>query len=291
MSKATLKRITLAATVYLFIIFIIIIIEAILIITQSYGVAQQPDTPAPKATPVSTTQGTPTVPPAPTPKETPYPKPTYVPTLRPYDIDKSHDIWHAKDPSSYIEPNNEWVKYYASQLFIDLDRRIKYKNEKIEWWMDLDGVKHYTNKPFINNYVYDWEQFGTGSQGSLANDDYWTNADYYLTHGMKGDCDDWMIAVTSMMLSGEISVWEGDILVKKIVPAKAVMGYMENKKDGWVEYQVYNMKFITSTAREVEAITGNKISQTWYLSETNELFRLYKPVFEFTDKYFKVVGQ
>ena len=228
-------------------LLIIIFIEIIVVVNQSYSTVSQPDVPVmPKATPAQVEQ-TPTSTFVQTPAETPYPKPTYIPTLRPYDIDKSHDIWHAKDPSSYITPNNEWVRYYASQLFIDKDGWIKYKNEKVVWYRDLNGNLYYTNKSFLNNYVYDWEQFGTGSQGSLANDDYWANADYYLTYGMKGDCDEWIIAVTSMMLSGEMSVWQDDKLVKQVIPANAVLGYIGNVRDGWVEYQVYNKDWITST--------------------------------------------
>ncbi len=223
--------------------------------------------------------------PTPSPTETPYPKPSYIPTLRPMDCyDKSHDIWHPCNPSSYITPDNEWVRYYASQLFVDYDGRIKYKNEKIIYYT-INGIDYHTYKPFLNNYVTLKEYFGY----EVSNDDYWMMPDYYLYNGQRGICSGWMVAVTSMMLSGEISVWQGDKLVKQIIPAKAVLGYMEDKRDGWVEYQVYNKKFLTSTAREIETITGNKMSQTWFLNESDELFKLYKPVFEFTDKYFRRV--
>jgi hypothetical protein len=219
------------------------------------------------------------------PIETPYPKPTYIPTLRPYNIDKSNDIWHAKNPSSYITPNNEWVRYYASQLFIDEDGWIKYKNEKIKWYIEPDGTQHYTYKPFENNYVYDWEQFGNGAKGSLANDDYWINADYYLTHGMKGDCEDFATPVTSMMLSGEMSVWQGDKLVKQIIPAKAVLGYSGNHVAEWVEYQAYGNFWITSTSREQNPQTGEYYSTTIFIQKTPE----FRGVFDFTDRYFEVI--
>ena len=216
---------------------------------------------------------------------TAYPKPTTIPTLKPMGCyDKSHDIWHPCNSSGYITPDNEWVKYYASQLFVDKDGRIKYKNEQVEWWIQLDGTKHYTYRPFVNNYVYDWEQFGTGSQGSLANDDYWANADYYLTHGMKGDCDEWMNVVTSMMLSGEMSVWQGENLVKQVIPSKAVIGYVGSKRDGWVEYQAYGKTWITSTSRTKDGY-GEEFSSTIFVEKPLE----FKPVFEFTDKYFRRV--
>ncbi|HEY6586549.1 MAG TPA: hypothetical protein VIY97_05180, partial [Candidatus Methanoperedens sp.] len=49
----------------------------------------------------------------PEPLEITYPEPTSIPTMRPYRINKDHDIWHASDPASYIDPDNEWVKYHA----------------------------------------------------------------------------------------------------------------------------------------------------------------------------------
>lgn len=261
-------------------LLVLIFIEAALIIDQS--TAQQPDVLVPKVTAM---QGTPTTSePAPTPTETPYPKPNYFPSLHSYNIDKSHDIWHAKDPSSYITPNNEWVKYYSSQLFVDYDGRIKYKNEKVTILVDEKGKKLLDGyKPFVNNYVYDWEQFGSGNPGSLANDDYWANADYYLTHGMKGDCDEWANTVTSMMLSGEMSVWQEDKLVKQVIPTKAVLGYIGGVRDGWVEYQAYNKNWITSTSREKIPMSEAYQSTTIFVEKTNE----FKSIFEFTDKYFR----
>ncbi len=229
-------------------------------------------------------------PPTPVPTETPYPKPSYIPTLRPYKINKDHDIWHAQDPSSYITPNNEWVRYYASRLFVDYDGRIKYKDTKVLIYKGLTDSDVYGYAPFTNNYVYDWEQFGNGARGSIANDDYWVNPDYYLTHGMKGDCSEWGNAVASMMLSGKMSVWVDGILTQQVIPAKAFLGKMDTKKDEWAEYSVYGKTFITSTARETEAITGEQHSQTWFLDKNSSpLAKLYTPYFEFTDKYFKVV--
>jgi len=145
------------------------------------------------------------------PKTSELPQPSYIPKLRPYHIDKSHDIWMAENPSSYVIPDNDWVKYYASQLYVDADGRIRYKNRPIPLLADEKGkVIMWTDEPFLNNYTYDWEKYGNGAKGSLANDDYWDNPDYYLTHGMKGDCDEWALAVVSMMLSGEMSVKKGD---------------------------------------------------------------------------------
>lgn len=219
--------------------------------------------------------------------ETQYPKPIYIPSLKSYDIDKSGgDIWYAKDPSSYIIPENEWVKYYASQLFLDYDGSIKYKTEKIIQLVDENGnILQYTNKPFVNTYTFDYEQFGTGSPGSLANDDYWANVDYYLSHGLKGDCDEWANTVTSMMLSGEMSVWQDNKLMKQVIPAKAVLGYVGGIRDVWVEYQAYKRSWITSTSKTINPGSNLYQSTTIFVEKNNQ----FKPVFDYTDKYFRRV--
>ena len=213
------------------------------------------------------------------------PKPSYTPILNPMRCyNKNDEIWYPCNPSDYITPSNEWVKYYASQLFVDKDGYIKYKNEQVIWWTEFNGNIHYTNKVFTNNYYYDWEQFGTGSKGSLANDDYWANVDYYLTHGMTGDCDEWSNTITSMMLSGEMSVWREDKLVKQVIPAKSVMGYVGGITDVWTEYQIYNTSRITSTSRKKDGY-GAEISATIFIEKDNQ----FNPIYEFTDKYFRRV--
>lgn len=95
--------------------------------------------------------------------EIPYPKPTSIPTLRPYDIDKSGDIWHAQDPSSYITPDNEWVKYYS----------VNPREVQIDYIPD--------NQNPDDNYA----------------DDYWQNPDYTLLT-MQGDCEDISIVKVSI---------------------------------------------------------------------------------------------
>lgn len=223
-----------------------------------------------------------------TPNNNTYMPPSYIPFLKTYEIDKTHDIWHAKNPSSYIIPNNEWVKYYSSQVFIDYDGRIKYKNILISWEDQHSNNNTYCCKTFLNNYVYDWEQFGNGAQGSLQNDDYWANADYYLANGMRGDCDEWMTTITSMLLSGEMSIRDDNYnYFKQIIPTKAVLGYVKSiTRDGWVEYQVYNKTWITSTARKAVPNERNKyVSTTTYIEKTGGFI----PIFEFTDEYFRIL--
>ncbi len=222
--------------------------------------------------------------PTPTPAETPHPMPTYAPSLRAFEINTEHDIWHARDPSSYITPENEWVRYFASQLYLDYDGRLKYINQKVPLLRDKGGqIVLWTNETFANNYVYDWEQFGTGARGGLANDDYWINPDYYLAHGMKGDCEDWSLAVTSLMLSGEMSVWQDKKLIKQVIPAKTVLGYVGNLRDVWTEYRVYGKTWITNTARRTNPETGDeRFSSTIFIEKDTQ----FQPVFEFTNEYF-----
>ncbi len=222
----------------------------------------------------------------PPPIETPYPKPSYIPTMPPTDCqDKSNDIWHPCNPSSYIMPDNPWVKYYAAQLFIDTDGRIKYKGKKIISIVDERGNPlSYDYKAFTNNYdigIYE-EAYGWVDKNNVP----WMMPDYYLTHEQRGVCSAWAVTVTSMMLSGEMSLWQGDKLVKQVIPAKVVLGYYnKEERHSWVEYQAYNKSWITGTSLETDTFLGIKksYSYTYFIEKNND----FKPVFEFTDKYFR----
>ncbi len=214
------------------------------------------------------------------PVPTPYPKPAYKPEFRPYRINKEHDIWHAQEPMSYITPQNGWVRYYASQLYIDYDGRIRYKNTKVPWLSSEDGrIVLWIDKPFINNYQSDDDQFNYN-----LDVDVWVTPDYYLTNGMSDDCDGWAVTVVSLLLSGELSVKQNEYFIKQIIPAKVVLGYVSNYRDAWVEYNVYNKTFYTSTSLVNIGIDGKeKASSTTFMERNNKTLM---PVFEFTDEYF-----
>lgn len=208
------------------------------------------------------------------------PEPSYIPVMKPYEISKDNDIWHAQEPISYITPENEWVRYYASQLYIDYDGRIRYKDKSIPLLTDSKGnVILWTDEPFTNNYIPDNEQFNYPPNG-----DVWVTPDYYLANGMNDDCDGWMVAVTSMMLSGEMSVKENGQFMKKVIPAKAVLGYMGGYRDGWVEYNVYGKTFVSTTALTQYGIGNEKISTTEFVEIKDKAG--IKPVFEFTNNRF-----
>lgn len=215
----------------------------------------------------------------PEPVEIIYPEPTSIPIMRPYRINKDHDIWHASDPASYINPDNEWVKYYASKLYIDYDGRLRYKNKPVPLRVDTKGnVLQWTDEPFINTYVSDNDQFHYP-----PDEDTWVMPEYYLTHGMKDDCDGWMVTVTSMMQSGELSVKENSSFIKKVIPSKAVLGYMEQYRDGWTEYKAYDRIFLTTTAL-MDAGFNEKQSATEFVEKKDKLTA--RPVFEFDNKHF-----
>ncbi len=218
---------------------------------------------------------------SPEPAEIPYPRPSSTPSLTPYNINKNHDIWHPQDPSIYITPDNEWVKHYASLLYIDYDGMIRYKNNQIPLVVDTKGnTISWTDKPFLNNYITDNEQFDFPPDA-----DVWVMPEYYLANGMQDDCDGWMAAVTSIMLSGEISVLENGSFIKKTIPAKAVLGYMGGNRDGWTEYRVYGKTFLTTTA-----LVNSGIDRTEQISTTQFMEKKLKttasPVFEFNNKQF-----
>ena len=215
------------------------------------------------------------------PSETPYPEPDYKPALRPYRINKDHDIWHAEDPISYITPQNEWVRYYASQLYVDHDGRIRYKNIRVPWVAGEDGrIISWIDKPFLNNYQSDDVRFNYP-----ANGDMWVMPDYYLTSGMSDDCDGWAVTVASLLLSGELSVKQSGYFIKQIIPAKVVLGYVDNYRDAWVEYDAYNKTFFTSTSWVNSGPDGKgKTSSTSFMERKAKVNA--RPVFEFTDRYF-----
>jgi len=153
-------------------IFLILLIAVAVIIS---GCIEKPQpTPAPE---IRYVKGTTNLTPTPTPIVTPSPL-GYTPTLRPYLIDRTQDIWHASDASSYIEPKNEWVQYYAKN---NLSAGIIFRPDK-----DM-----YPSNP---------------------DKDVWQNADYTL-YKMEGDCEDIAIAYASIdIASGRKAVVVGGYL-------------------------------------------------------------------------------
>ncbi len=199
------------------------------------------------------------------PEEILYPIPTYTPILKEYNTVKRSRMMISIDSSSYITPNNEWVKYYASQMYIDNDYsypRLRYKSD--------DNIVEF-------NYLKSNIQFGVK--------DYWINPDYYLTHEFKGKCADFSNAVTSMMLSGEMSIKDNDIFIKQIIPAKVVIVVDDTltRGDAHVVYYKDNATFIGEISLEDGGIFFRPSFGEYEIYNRN-------PIFEYTDKYFKQVG-
>lgn len=151
-----------------------------------------------------------------TPSPTPSPLPTFNTTLWKYTGDCTNTGFIGScNPQMYITPHNEVVEYYSSQMEII--------NGKLQWKEENDLKK---GGIFLNFYATDKEQFSI--------DDYWQNPDYYLTHGMRGDCEDSAFAVAS-------------ILEHKGIKTKIVGGWLivdnEKVRDWIVEYKIDNTTY------------------------------------------------
>jgi hypothetical protein len=82
-----------------------------------------------------------------------------------------------------------------------------------------------------------------------------------------------------------MSVKENGQFIKQVIPAKAVLGYINGNRDGWSEYQVYGKTLMTTTSLLNTGIDGTeKLTSTEFVEKKDKTTA--KPVFEFTDKYF-----
>lgn len=131
---------------------------------------------------------------------------------RPYEIEKIGYIWRAQNGSSYIDYDNDTVQWF-----------IKYTEI-------IDGILYYrgTDNRVVPTYYPDFD---------YENSDYWINADYYLSHGLTGDCEDYAIAIAS-------------ILEAKDIPNMIVGGFQNgiNNKHWILEYYYNNEYYITDTS-------------------------------------------
>lgn len=195
-------------------------------------------------------------------------------SLRPYQVDKSREFWMPDNPSSYIIPNNPIVQAYADRLYVDTDGSIRYKNEYQVWWTDVDGNDVYKNKRFSNNYTYSFVQFGSGNMVAGGDNYYPVNADYYLTHGLKGVCGDSAYALTSMLLSGNMSIIVNGSYVPMVVDSVVLVGYADKGRHAWVEYNVYGDVYSYSVSPVASmVIHGDTGYYTWY-RVTDEVFEV-----------------
>lgn len=181
-----------------------------------------------------------------TPSPVPQPTPDDIPTLRPYQINKEHDIWHAQDPSSYIIPSNEWVRYFALE-------QQKYR------------AGEYSNYPQID-YIPDNIAYPLN-----IDKDIWQNPDYTLYIG-QGDCEDISIAWVSMhrSLGHKAMVVAGEIWFNDGSPNIQDFWYEWIDEDGIksTKYVASNLYEKTFTAKPKymfnDKISWREYNENWY---------------------------
>jgi len=93
--------------------------------------------------------------------------------IQEYNMTKTGYVWRAINGSSYIDPDHEVVQWYACNTVL---------NETGLYYLNGDMVKAKFHPDF--NY---------------ENEDHWMNADYYLSHNLTGDCEDFAIGIASIL--------------------------------------------------------------------------------------------
>ena len=93
--------------------------------------------------------------------------------IRPYNMTKTGIVWRAINGSSYIDPDHEVVQWYARNTIL---------NES--------GLYYLYGEMVLPQYYPDF---------AYENGDHWMNADYYLSHNLTGDCDDYAISIASIL--------------------------------------------------------------------------------------------
>ncbi len=162
--------------------------------------------------------GVPQITSTPTPAQTQPTVPDFKTTLWSYSDDCSYSGFLGScSPQKYIMPDNEVVKYYGRYLDID--------NNGALTWTDNNPFGYAGT--FTNTYVRGKDLYGS--------DYYWANPDWYLTHGMKGDCSGSAFAVAS-------------VLEAKGVRTKIIGGYLtqngQKLRDWAVEYKIGGVYYI-----------------------------------------------
>lgn len=128
---------------------------------------------------------------------------------KPYEVEEVNDIWIIKDISSYIDSEHEVVQWFVRNTEMN-NEILYYKNT------DIRVVpKYYSDSEYVNN-------------------DYWQNADYYLSHGLVGDCEDYVIAIAY-------------ILEAKGIPNMLTLGFAGTINNGHALLEYYiNGKYYTT---------------------------------------------
>lgn len=93
--------------------------------------------------------------------------------IRSYNMTKTGRTWRAINGSSYINPDHEVVQWFARNTML---------NE--------------TGLYYLTGEVVEFEYY---SDFAYENEDHWMNADYYLSHNLTGDCEDFAIGIASIL--------------------------------------------------------------------------------------------
>ena len=93
--------------------------------------------------------------------------------IREYNMTKTGNVWRAINGSSYIDPNHEVVQWFERNTFL---------NESGLYY--LNGKQIYPR--YYSDFIY-------------PNEDHWMNADYFLSHNLTGDCEDFAIGIASIL--------------------------------------------------------------------------------------------
>lgn len=133
--------------------------------------------------------------------------PEYNATLKDMgEIITDNSILYPANASSYIMPENEIVKWYAENTILI--------NDALLW-------KH-NKTPLVFKYISDDDLFN-----NPPSHDMWQNPDYYLTHGLLGDCEDFSVAFAS-------------ILEAKGISTKVLGVELTNSNKHWIVEYTYN---------------------------------------------------
>ena len=93
--------------------------------------------------------------------------------IRKFNMTKMGRMYRAIDGPSYIDPDHEVVQWFARNTVL---------NET--------GLYYLNGKRLSPEYHSDFD---------CENGEYWLNADYYLSNGMCGDCEDFAIGIASIL--------------------------------------------------------------------------------------------
>lgn len=122
------------------------------------------------------------------------------------ELNWTNHILYPEDASSYILPENEIVKWYAENTVLT-DHALLWKHNQT-----AVDFKYRSDDDLFDNPPFS---------------DMWQNPDYYLTHGLLGDCEDFSMAFAS-------------ILEAKGISAQVVGVMLINNNNHWLVKYHYN---------------------------------------------------